>query len=346
MSSHSVVTVSFPPLGQQGDYACRPGAKGLHVGALVVVEGLRGLAMGRVVAAPHVPRRARGGQLRKVVRPARDADRRAQAQAESREPLALRLMLREIRERRLPWKVLSVVADGVANQFVVAFSAPERQDAKDVARALGQALRARVLLRQMGPRDSAKVAGGLGRCGRELCCSTFLPDFPRTSIKMAKEQGMALVGDKTAGVCGRTLCCLSYEADLYAARLKWLPRMGKRATLVDGREGRVVSLDPLGWRFTFVGDSGREVLHASQWAGNEGKELPQEAAPAEAPVVAMPTRRPRPQRTREGTPSPSPSPPPAAPPSAGGEPRADRADDKPRRRRRRRKPKGPPSGKA
>lgn len=314
----TIVTVSFPPLGQQGDYACARDE--LAVGSMVVVEGLRGLALGRVVRGPHPGRK--DPRVRKVIRPARPSDLAVQAEAEAREPLAMRLMLREIRERRLPWKVLSVVADGVANQFLIAFAAPERQEAGDVARALGQALRARVLLRQMGPRDSAKVAGGLGRCGRELCCSTFLPDFPRTSVRMAKDQGLPLAGDKSAGACGRTLCCLSYEADQYTARLKWLPKMGKRTTLVDGREGRVVGLDPLQWRFHFAGGSGRETLGAGQWSGNAGKQLPAEAlAAAPDPVVPMPGRR-----RREA--------PPAGGANGDAPPRADR------KRRRIRKPPG------
>lgn len=324
-TSHAVVTVSFPPTGDQGDYAT-DGRSTLPAGALVVVEGLRGLSLGRVIREPHVPKGSKqGGRVRRVVREASAEDRAAHEAFAARETEALRQGLRYLREKKLPWKIVRVFSDGIARKFTLCFAAEERLEAREDARELGRRLGCHVELRQVGQRDAARVQGGLGRCGRELCCSTFLPEYPKVNIRNAKQQGMALVADKTNGVCGRTLCCLSYEDDFYKEQQQWLPRVSKRATTTEGLAGRVIGVDVFRLTFTLLDESRRRhVLPAASWVGNEGREVPSPPVkPASAvELVSIPSRRP-------------PSPPASAAPPAPKPPRS-----RPRRRRRRLK-KGP-----
>jgi cell fate regulator YaaT (PSP1 superfamily) len=170
---------------------------------------------------------------------------------------------------------------------VVCFAADERQDVRDMARVIGRNLRQRVELRQLGRREVAQAMGGMGRCGRELCCSTFLKEPGGSSIRMAKAQGLALSPDKTHGLCDRPLCCLAYEGDFYVDQRQWLPRLGKRATTTGGVEGKVVALDVLNLSFTLLdGDRQRQVFPADEWEGNRGKDVPAAAnAPAACPPV-------------------------------------------------------------
>ena len=200
-------------------------------------------------------------------------------------------------------------------------------------------------LRQLGSRDEAKILGGLGRCGRELCCASHLHEYPRSSIKMAKAQNVALSDDKTNGVCGRTLCCLAYEYDFYEDFRQWLPRLGKRAKTVDGLEGKVIGLDVLRLSFTLLEPGGpRHVLPAVAWERNLGKVVPEaEVGPAAcgpsetAPVVAL-----RGSRSAAGRGSTPPTPNPADTSSdhrgeQAGDPKAAGSSARRQRRRRNRR---------
>jgi cell fate regulator YaaT (PSP1 superfamily) len=146
----------------------------------------------------------------------------------------------------------------------VYFTSDERIELRDLLRVLGQALGLRVELRQLGARDEAKMVGGIGSCGRELCCTTWLPDFVPVSIKMAKDQGLVLSPTKVAGQCGRLKCCLVYEQAAYAEMRKGLPKLGKRVITADG-EGRVVEVDVLRRRVRVAyGPGDSQVLAADQ----------------------------------------------------------------------------------
>lgn len=287
----AVVTVSFAPLGHTGEYTVDPSTRELGPGSLVVVEGFKGITLGRVVGDPHEPTGGnRGGRLRRVVRPASEADLRVQEAAEQREDEAFRVALAWIRQQRLPWKLVRVTADGLAHKVTLCIVANERQDVRDAGKALGRALSMRVLIRQIGAREMAKTLGGVGRCGKELCCSTFLPDFPKSNVRHAKDQNLALSPAKTSGVCGRTLCCLTYEHDSYLEHRKWLPRAGKRARTVEGLEGKVVALDVLKHTWVLRDDRGRRhPLTARDWDGNADREVPEPLSiPPE--IVPMPGR--------------------------------------------------------
>jgi cell fate regulator YaaT (PSP1 superfamily) len=270
-----VVRISLPPLGQFGDYAVSHDIGVLSPGDIVVVEGPRGRSLGEVRGPRRSAENGTGGQIRKVVRPASAEDLACQKRAEEKEDIAFRTGLKIIRSRQLTWRLIAVHADGLAGTMTLCIAAKERQDVKEFARDLGRSLGMKTLVRQIGLRDSARFLEGLGRCGRELCCSSFLTDYPATNIRTAKDQQVALSPEKTQGQCGGTLCCLAYEHEDYLERGVWLPKVGKKTRTLDGLEGRVSSVNALRLTFTLVdGKRRRHVLDAQEWEGNRGKQVP------------------------------------------------------------------------
>jgi cell fate regulator YaaT (PSP1 superfamily) len=141
---------------------------------------------------------------------------------------------RFIRTHKLPMKVTAVDYVAAANAFTIYFSAPNRVDFRALVRDLAGQLRARVELRQIGPRDEARLQGGIGPCGRDLCCATFLKDFEPVSVRMAKEQDLPVNPMRIAGACGRLMCCLKYEHPLYQDFRKNTPRVGESVETPDG----------------------------------------------------------------------------------------------------------------
>src|SRR5580698_8240567 len=141
---------------------------------------------------------------------------------------------RLIREHELPMKVTAVDYVGSENVFIVYFSAPHRVDFRALVRDLGGRLKARVELRQIGPRDEARLQGGIGPCGRDLCCATFLKDFEPVSVRMAKDQDLPVNPLRIAGACGRLMCCLKYEHPLYQDFRGTAPRIGEDVDTADG----------------------------------------------------------------------------------------------------------------
>lgn len=147
------------------------------------------------------------------------------------------------------------------SQLLFRFVSDERVDFRQLAKELGAKLRTRIELRQIGVRDKAKEIGGLGPCGRFLCCNTFLTSFDTVSISMAKNQGLALNPTKINGVCGRLLCCLNYENDEYIEAKKGIPDLGKKIT-IKGKEGKVISSDPLAGKYKVLIDN--EVIEVDK----------------------------------------------------------------------------------
>ena len=270
-----VVLVALPALGKTGTYALREGSQPLEAGAIVVVEGLRGVTLGRVRGTPAATGEGGGGAIRHVVRRATRDDFKKQRRAEEREDEAFRAALQLMRSTGLDGRLIAVHADGIAGTMSLCVASEERQDVKEFARELGRRLRMRTLVRQIGRREAAASVTGLGRCGRELCCSTFLTEFPATNIRTAKDQYLALSPQSTQGQCGGTLCCLAYEHSDYLERAEWLPKMGKKARTTEGLEGRVVGVNALQMTFVMLDDRRRRhVLSASAWEGNRGKDVP------------------------------------------------------------------------
>ncbi|MEV0406608.1 regulatory iron-sulfur-containing complex subunit RicT [Actinoallomurus sp. NPDC050550] len=161
-----------------------------------------------------------------------EANRRRRTEARS---IAKRL----IRKHELPMKVIGVDYLDRDNTYKIYFSAPHRVDFRALVRDLARAMKARVELRQVGPRDEARLQGGIGPCGRDLCCATFLKDFEPVSVRMAKEQDLPVNPLRIAGACGRLMCCLKYEHPLYVEAHNRMPRLGARVQTEKGA-GQVV----------------------------------------------------------------------------------------------------------
>ncbi len=231
-----VVGVRFRATGQVYDFDA--GLLHLQRDDRVLVETERGPALGTVVLPSQ--HRAVSRPLHRVVKKADARDLAREDKALQREREQHWVALDVIRTRRLPVKLVRTDAalDGSRVTLFVA-SAEERLDLRDLVRELGQALSGRVEVKQIGARDEAKVAGGVGVCGRELCCSSWLREFQPVSVKMVKAQGMALNPSKLAGQCGRLKCCMRYEYQTYLELKRGLPAVGAQVESVKG-DGKVV----------------------------------------------------------------------------------------------------------
>jgi len=217
----------------------------VEVDDYVVVETSRGQELGKVVISPkQVLFSDITEPLKSVVRKAQaeDIEHAQQQQEKSREALAKCQEL--IRKLNLPMKSILAQYSLDGSHLTVFFSAAKRVDFRELVRELSHNQKTRVELRQVGVRDETKLFGGLGKCGFPLCCSTFLCDFAPVSIKMAKEQGVALNPMKTSGICGRLLCCLGYEYDQYRAMKEQLPGLGQEVSTPLG-SAKVVGSNPL-----------------------------------------------------------------------------------------------------
>lgn len=221
---------------KSGQY--NPAGLKLKVGMTVMVNTPQGLKMG-VVASNKVLNFKKNSQESRVLRIANDNDFQAENQRHQVEGKAKTLCSDKIIELKLPMNLSRVVHQPHMNKTIFFFTAEGRVDFRQLIRDLASNLRHRIEMKQVGVRDEAKVIGGYGVCGETLCCSTWLPDFTPVTIKMAKNQGMALNPSKISGVCGRLMCCLQYEHDNYKALIKNLPRVNSHIQTPDG-PGRVL----------------------------------------------------------------------------------------------------------
>jgi cell fate regulator YaaT (PSP1 superfamily) len=217
----------------------------VDVGQWVVVETSRGKEAGRVIIAPQQVRVSMlQGDLKPILRRLNDDDVRKMERLKRDAATAVKTFGAKIRERGLPMKPISADYNFDGSQLTLNFSAADRIDFRDLAKELSGIFKCRVELRQVGPRDEARLLGGLGRCGRTLCCSSWLPVFPEISMNMAKTQDLPLNPGKVSGVCGRLLCCLSYENEQYKQMKAVMPRLGQPIETPAG-PGMVVSMQIL-----------------------------------------------------------------------------------------------------
>ena len=208
-------------------YYFDPAGLELAAGDKVVVETSRGLELGTVViASTQIVAEELGEPLKPVVRQATEEDIEKTRQLENRKREALDECGRLIDELRLPMKLVDADVNLEENRLTVYFSSEGRVDFRELVRELGRRVKMRVEMRQIGPRDEAKLVGGYGRCGQQLCCQGFISEFSPVSIKMAKEQGLPLNPMKISGVCGRLLCCLGYEYEQYRDMRNEMPGEG------------------------------------------------------------------------------------------------------------------------
>ena len=215
-----------------------PGDLKLKVGMTVMINTQQGLKMG-VVASNKVLNFRKNSQETRVLRIANENDFQAENQRYQVEEKARTICSSKVFELKLPMNLSRVVHQPHMNKTIFFFTAEGRVDFRQLIRDLASNLRHRIEMKQVGVRDEAKVIGGYGVCGETLCCSTWLPDFAPVTIKMAKNQGMALNPSKISGVCGRLMCCLQYEHDNYKALIKNLPRINSQIQTPDG-PGRVL----------------------------------------------------------------------------------------------------------
>lgn len=207
----------------------------------VIVLDDRGLQFAKVVDFMEVPD---DSNYENVIRIATKKDYLQHVKNINDAKIALEKCKSIIKRDKLNMNVIDATYNFDKTQLLFRFLADERVDFRNLAKELGAKLRTRIELRQIGVRDKAKEIGGLGPCGRLLCCSTFLTNFDTVSINMAKNQGLALNPNKINGVCGRLLCCLNYENEQYLEVKKVIPDVGKKVS-IGGKEGKVISSDPL-----------------------------------------------------------------------------------------------------
>jgi cell fate regulator YaaT (PSP1 superfamily) len=233
-----IVAISLQQTGHLYNFLA--GDRALRRGERVLVESEAGARVGTVEIEPHEPAQTIDlSQLRPIIRIASDHDFYLEQENLSREANARRMCVERIRERRIQMKLVSADYTFDGRKVTFYFVAEGRVDFRDLVRDLANTLRVRVEMKQIGARDETKVTGGLGPCGRELCCSSWLRDFEAVTVKMAREQGLALNPSRLAGMCGRLKCCLRYEYATYVELKRALPNLGKRVQCVKG-DGKVV----------------------------------------------------------------------------------------------------------
>ena len=218
----------------------------VEVGTRVVVETAKGLEYGWVVLGRREvdEERVQGG-LKPIQRLASEQDDRRYETNREKSRRAYEICVEKIREHDLKMKLISAEYAFDNNKIMFYFTADGRVDFRELVKDLASVFRTRIELRQIGVRDESKMCGGIGICGRELCCHSYLSDFIPVSIKMAKEQNLSLNPTKISGVCGRLMCCLKHEQDTYEYLNSKLPNVGDRVTAYDGVTGDVASVNVL-----------------------------------------------------------------------------------------------------
>lgn len=246
-----VVGVRFRNVGKI--YYFNPKNYKVKVGDHVIVETARGVEYGRVVLEPRsVKEDEVVHPLKEVLRVATKEDEDHEAENRQKEKEAFRICKKKIREHGLDMKLIDAEYTFDNNKVLFYFTADGRIDFRQLVKDLASVFKTRIELRQIGVRDETKILGGIGICGRTLCCHTYLSEFAPVSIKMAKEQNLSLNQTKISGVCGRLMCCLKNEQETYEELNKKLPGIGDTVTLPDGIQGTVQSVNVLRQRVKVV----------------------------------------------------------------------------------------------
>lgn len=291
-----IVTIQFSKAGKMFDF--NAGALLLVKGDHVVVETERGAGVGQIVKPPVEKDAAAVSSLALVKRKATSDDMATVERISRKEQEAYRFCVDRIIERAMPMKLVRVEYQFDSSKAVFFFTADGRVDFRDLVKDLAHSFHTRIEMRQIGVRDEAKMTGGIAICGRELCCSSFLREFQPVSVKMAKEQNLALNPNKISGQCGRLLCCLDYEYETYCCLRKNFPKSGKRVRTVNA-VGVVDKINILTGNITLKLDDNKIIVIKREEILGDGAPL---ASPAAASVAA-PSSSPRPpQRPREQRP--------------------------------------------
>jgi cell fate regulator YaaT (PSP1 superfamily) len=310
-----IVSIKFRNAGKQYDFLARD--MPLDRGNQVVVETDRGRALGIVVAPPFEREEAdlpKG--MKNVLRLASEEDVALANTNASREESALRYCRIKVQERHMEMKLVKAEYLFDGSKIVFYFTADGRIDFRELVKDLAHYFHTRIEMRQIGVRDEAKLVGGIGICGRELCCCSYMTDFAPVSVKMAKEQQLALNPTKISGQCGRLLCCLGYEYETYCALRKGMPKTGTRLT-IDGHTVQISDVNILGQKLSLRIDDGR-LLKLSR---DEFEQLLKPDATLPEPEMGR-SRRPEPSMASS-----------AQKPEKESDKSGDSARNRPRRRR-------------
>jgi len=238
-----VVGIRFKQAGKI--YYFDPAGLNIQNGQYVIVETSRGIEYGEVVIGVRsVEEETIISPLKKVIRIATEEDKKIEQENIDREKLAFGICVAKVKDHGLEMKVIDVEYTFDRNKVIFYFTADGRIDFRELVKDLATVFKTRIELRQIGVRDEAKMIGGVGICGRTLCCSTYLGDFQPVSIKMAKEQSLSLNPTKISGVCGRLMCCLKYEQDAYEEVNKRMPKVNS-IVLTPRGEGLVMQTSVL-----------------------------------------------------------------------------------------------------
>ena len=239
-----VIGVRFRTAGKI--YFFAPGKLNIQTGDKVIVETARGVEFGTVVTGEKEVEDDKIMQpLKPVIRIATAEDKKKDAKNRDKEKEAFGICLEKIRKHGLEMKLIDAEYTFDNNKVLFYFTADGRIDFRELVKDLGSVFRTRIELRQIGVRDETKIRGGIGICGRPLCCHTYLSEFAPVSIKMAKEQNLSLNPTKISGVCGRLMCCLTNEEETYEELNSHLPSNGDHVTTPEGLRGDVQSVNVL-----------------------------------------------------------------------------------------------------
>lgn len=252
-----VIGVRFRTAGKV--YFFDPGKLEIKQGDHVIVETARGIEYGTVIGAPREVESDKVIQpLKSVLRIANQKDDEQEASNRQKEKDAFKICLEKIRKHGLQMKLIDAEYTFDNNKVLFYFTADGRIDFRELVKDLASVFKTRIELRQIGVRDETKILGGIGICGRPLCCHTHLSEFAPVSIKMAKEQNLSLNPTKISGVCGRLMCCLKNEEETYEELNKKLPNVGDYVTTDDGLKGEVQSVNVLRQLVKVIVDVGDE----------------------------------------------------------------------------------------
>ena len=239
-----VIGVRFRRAGKI--YYFSPNGFDIKLGDNVIVETARGVEYGNVVIAPRqISEEEIVSPLKEVIRVATPEDDEIERKNKEKEKEAFKICLEKIKKHGLEMKLIDSEYTFDNNKVLFYFTAEGRIDFRELVKDLASVFRTRIELRQIGVRDETKIMGGIGSCGRPLCCNTYLTEFVPVSIKMAKEQNLSLNPTKISGVCGRLMCCLKNEEEVYEEINAKLPEIGDSVTTVDGLKGEVHSISVL-----------------------------------------------------------------------------------------------------
>ena len=270
-----VIGIRFRNVGKI--YYFNPKDLNVKAGDHVIVETARGVEYGSVVLAPReVSEKSVVSPLKEVIRLATEADTEREESNRKKEREAFEVCEKKIRHHHLDMKLIDVEYTFDNNKILFYFTAEGRIDFRELVKDLAAIFKTRIELRQIGVRDETKILGGMGICGRPLCCHTYLSEFAPVSINMAKEQNLSLNPTKISGVCGRLMCCLKNEQDTYEYLNKKLPAQGDFVTTPDGLKGSVQSVSVLRQLVKVLVDIGSDEKDLREYKVEELKFKPKQ----------------------------------------------------------------------